>query len=223
MDWLTICADGATTPCVAPVQAAYLLAVIVGIVLLAVVVRRSRDFTTATLSLMAVAIAINITVGSLTALLRLPLYLDSVGTVLVGALAGPWAGALTGLLSNLVWSILPIPGGAGPATAFFAPVAATVGLMAGFWASRGVFSLRSDDDRIGGFLSLALGIAAAGHRHARRPGDRRHRVRPGRPASQVRFAADRGRDRGGGRRRRRGSADARSSAFEATTRGPGRT
>ena len=161
MDWLTICADGATTPCVAPVQAAYLLAIVAGVVLLAVVVRRSRDFTTATLSLMAVAIAINITIGSLTALLRLPLYLDSVGTVLVGALAGPWAGALTGLLSNLVWSLLPIPGGAGPATAFFAPVAATVGLLAGFWAGRGVFGLRADDDRIGEFLAIAVGIAAA--------------------------------------------------------------
>ena len=91
---------------------------------------------------MAVAIAINITVGSLTAALRLPIYLDSIGTVLVGALAGPWAGALTGLLSNLIWSLLPIPGGAGPATAFFAPVAAVIGLMAGFWASRGVFQLR---------------------------------------------------------------------------------
>lgn len=161
MDWLTICADGATDPCVAPIQAAYLLAILAGIVVLAMTVRRSRDFTTATLSLMAVAIAINIAVGSLTAFLRLPLYLDSVGTVLVGALAGPWAGALTGLLSNLVWSLLPIPGGAGPATAFFAPVAATVGLLAGFWASRGVFSLRADDDRIGGFLALAFGIGVA--------------------------------------------------------------
>ncbi len=161
MDWLTVCVEGATTPCVAPVQLAYLLAIVVAIGLLAMVARRSRDLSTAVLSLMAVAIAINIAVGSLTVALRLPLYLDSVGTVLVGALAGPWAGALTGLLSNLVWSILPIPGGAGPATAFFAPVAATIGLMAGFWASRGVFRLRSDDSRIGGFLALALGIGAA--------------------------------------------------------------
>ena len=161
MDWLTICADGATASCVAPVQAAYLVGVVVLAVLLVVAGRRSRDFATATLSLMAVAIAINIALGSVTALLRLPLYLDSVGTVLVGALAGPWAGALTGLLSDLVWSLLPIPGGAGPTTAFFAPVAAAVGLIAGFWASRGVFGLRSGDDRIGGFLALALGFAAA--------------------------------------------------------------
>ena len=83
---------------------------------------------------MAVAIAINIAVGSITYALRLPIYLDSIGTVLVGALAGPWAGALTGILSNLIWSILPIPGGAGPTAAFFAPVAGVIGLMAGFWA-----------------------------------------------------------------------------------------
>ena len=72
---------------------------------------------------MVVAIAINIAVGSIIIALRLPIYLDSIGTVLVGALAGPWAGALTGLLSNLIWSILPVPGGAGPTAAFFAPVA----------------------------------------------------------------------------------------------------
>lgn len=161
MDWLTICAEGATNPCVGTVQVAYLVAVVIGGLLLVLVGRRARDFSTAVLSLMAVAIAINITVGSLTAALRLPVYLDSIGTVLVGALAGPWAGALTGLLANLVWSLLPIPGGAGPATAFFAPVAAVIGLMAGFWANRGVFGLRADDARIGGFLALALGIGAS--------------------------------------------------------------
>jgi len=160
-DWLTICAADQAEGCVQPVQAAYLVALIVGAVLLFVAGRRARDFTTATLSLMAVAIAINVAVGSITFALRLPIYLDSIGTVLVGVLAGPWAGALTGLLSNLIWSILPIPGGAGPNAAFFAPVAAVIGLMAGFWGSRGVFRLRPEDARVGGFLALATGIAAA--------------------------------------------------------------
>ena len=99
------------------------MALVVGAVVLAIIGRRARDFTTAVLSLMAVAIAINIAVGSIIYALRLPIYLDSIGTVLVAALAGPWAGALTGILSNLIWSILPIPGGAGPTAAFFAPVA----------------------------------------------------------------------------------------------------
>lgn len=160
MDWLTICAEGQAEGCVDPVQAIYLAAILGGGILVAVLARRSRDLSTATLSLMAVAIAINIAVGSLAVALRLPIYLDSIGTVLVGVLAGPWAGALTGMLSNVIWSLLPVPGGAGPVAAFFAPTAAVIGLMAGFWGSRGVFQLRADDARIGGFLALAAGIGA---------------------------------------------------------------
>jgi hypothetical protein len=161
LDWLHICAAGEQTPCVAPVQVAYLLAVLVGAVVLTLIAIRSRDLANATLALMAVAIAINIAVGSLISALKLPIYLDSIGTVLVGVLAGPWAGALTGLLANLIWSILPVPGGAGPTIAFFAPVAAVIGLMAGFYGGRGVFRLRADDDRVGAFLALAAGVAAS--------------------------------------------------------------
>jgi uncharacterized membrane protein (DUF441 family) len=161
LDWLTICAPDQTEGCVQSVQLIYLVAVLIGTVLFALVARRSRDLPTSTLTLMPVAIAINVAVGSIAYALRLPIYLDSIGTVLVGVVAGPWAGALTGLLSNLIWSILPIPGGAGPTAAFFAPVAGVIGLMAGFWANRGVFRLRADDARVGGFLALATGIAAA--------------------------------------------------------------
>ena len=159
--WLTMCAEGQTEGCIPSIQIAYLAAILIGVILFFVIGRRSRDFTTAVLTLMPVAIAINIAVGAIAVALRLPIYLDSIGTVLVGALAGPWAGALTGILSNLIWSILPIPGGAGPTTAFFAPVAGVIGLMAGLWASRGVFQLRADDVRVGGFLSLAVGIVGA--------------------------------------------------------------
>ena len=161
-DWLTVCVEGQAENCIPLVQLAYLAALVLGTMIFAVIALRSRDLSTGTLVLITVAIAINIAVGSLTYALRLPVYLDSVGTVLVGALAGPWAGALTGLLANLIWSILPVPGGAGPTAAFFAPVAAVIGLMAGFWASRGVFRLRSDDSRVGQFLALAAGLAAAG-------------------------------------------------------------
>jgi hypothetical protein len=152
----------AGTSCVEPLQIAYLAGLLVLAVLLFVAARRSRDFSTSVLVLMPVAIAINIAVGSIAYALRLPIYLDSIGTVLVGVLAGPWAGALTGLLANLIWALLPVPGGAGPLAAFFSPVAAVIGLMAGFWGSRGVFQLRSDDERVGSFLALASGIAATG-------------------------------------------------------------
>ena len=161
MDWLTVCAGGQTTDCIPLTQAAYLVGLLVAVVLFALIARRTRDLSTATLTLIPVAIAINLAVGSIAVALRLPIYLDSIGTILVGALAGPWAGALTGLLANLIWSFLPIPGGAGPVAAFFAPVAAVIGLMAGFWASKGVFRVRPDDPRIGGFLAIAAGIGAA--------------------------------------------------------------
>jgi hypothetical protein len=161
--WLTtICAEGQTEDCLEPVQLAYLAALVVGALILFIAARRSRDLSTAVLALMPVAIAINIAVGAIVAALKLPIYLDSIGTVLVGVLAGPWAGALTGLLSNLIWALLPVPGGAGPIIAFFAPVAAVIGLLAGFWGARGVFQLRADDARVGSFLALAVGVAATG-------------------------------------------------------------
>src|SRR5688572_14771478 len=100
--------------------------------------RLKRDFNTTTWVMIPVAIAINIAIGMLVSTLRLPLYLDSIGTVMVGVLAGPWAGALTGLLSNLIWALLP-----GPTQgwiAWFAPVAAVIGLLAGFFAQSGWFS-----------------------------------------------------------------------------------
>jgi hypothetical protein len=164
LEWLwTPCTQelvDAGTPCVEPLQLAYLAGLVLLGVLLFVAARRSRDFNTSVVTLMPVAIAINIAVGSIVYFLHLPIYLDSIGTVLVGVLAGPWAGALTGLLANLIWSLLPVPGGASPLAAFFSPVAAVIGLMAGFWGSRGVFQLRADDARVGSFLALALGIVA---------------------------------------------------------------
>ncbi len=161
LSWLRICATGETEGCIPAVQAGYLLAILVGVVILIIAARRSRDLSTATLVLMAFGIAINVAVGSIIYALRLPIYVDSIGTVLVGVLAGPWAGALTGIFANLIWSILPIPGGAGPFAALFAPVAAVIGLLAGFWGAQGVFRLRSDDVRVGRFLAIALGVAGA--------------------------------------------------------------
>lgn len=64
--------------------------------------RLKRDFSTISLVMIPVAIAINIAIGQLVYTLKLPLYLDSIGTIFVGAVAGPWVGALTGLLSNLI-------------------------------------------------------------------------------------------------------------------------
>jgi hypothetical protein len=161
-DWLRVCSANDAAACVQPVQVAYLMALLIGVVIFGVALSRSRNLRTATLVLIPVGISINIAMGSIVAFLKLPIYLDSVGTVLVGVLGGPLAGALTGLLSDLIWSILPLAGGGSPTIAFFAPVGGVIGLMAGFWASRGVFRLQSGDPRVGSFLALATTAAAAG-------------------------------------------------------------
>jgi len=95
--------------------------------------RIRSDFTTLTWVMIPVAIAINIAVGQLIFALKIPLYLDSIGTVLVGVLAGPWAGALTGLLANLIWGL----SGLNVTYAPFAAVAAVIGLLAGLFGEAG--------------------------------------------------------------------------------------
>ncbi len=92
-----------------------------------------KDFNTLTLVTIPMAIALNIVVGQLVYALKIPLYLDSIGTVLVGVLAGGWAGALTGLLANLIWGLT----GLNVAYAPFAAVAAVIGLMAGLFSDLG--------------------------------------------------------------------------------------
>lgn len=96
-----------------------------------------KEFTTRTLVLIPIAIAINVAIGELVVRLKLPVYLDSIGTVLVGAIAGPWAGALTGGLANLIWGLF------NPYAAPFFYVAAVIGLLAGIAGKRGAFENES--------------------------------------------------------------------------------
>ena len=94
-----------------PIQVVYLMAVMVGVIG-SIIGRRSRDLSTTTLSLMPVAIAINIAVGAITFALscrRTWTRWHGAGWRPRGAVG---KGALTGLLSNLTWSLLPTCGAA---------------------------------------------------------------------------------------------------------------
>jgi hypothetical protein len=92
----------------------------------------ARQFDTRTVVLMPLAIAINIILGqTVAAALKIPIYLDSIGTILVGVVAGPIPGALTGFLANIIWTYVLPPPFQGPASAAFAIVAAVIGLLAG--------------------------------------------------------------------------------------------
>lgn len=110
-----------------------------------------KEFSTRTLVLIPIAIAINIAIGQLIFWLKLPIYLDSIGTVLVGVLVGPWAGAVTGGLTNLLWGVVPPPFQNTYAVPFFY-VAIVIGLMAGVFGKRGIFEKESPR-----WLSVVIG------------------------------------------------------------------
>lgn len=93
-----------------------------------------KDFNTMTWVLIPVAIAINIVIGQIVVLLKLPVYLDSIGTMLVAVLCGPWAGALTGTLTNIIWGLVIDPN----ALPWF-PVALFIGFVTGWCAVGGLF------------------------------------------------------------------------------------
>ena len=106
---------------------------------------------TSTLALIPVALVLNIVLGQFVGTALVPIYLDSIGTVLVAFLAGPAAGAATGLLSTIVWSFF------NPTLIPFAAGAAVIGCLAGLaarWgAVRSLWWLP--------LAALATGVAAA--------------------------------------------------------------
>ena len=93
-----------------------------------------KDFSLMCILLIPICIAINIVCGQITGMLKLPVYLDCIGTILSAVLAGPWVGALTGLLSNLINGIMD------PSYIPYSLVAVAVGLVAGFMARKKWFT-----------------------------------------------------------------------------------
>ena len=76
----------------------------------------------------------NLTLGQLTAALKIPFYMDMVGTVLVAVLCGPWSALIAGALSNILASAF-----GNPSMMFFIPVVIVIALFTSFLAARGWF------------------------------------------------------------------------------------
>lgn len=54
------------------------------------------------ISFISIAIAINLVGANLALFLRLPIYLDTIGTLLIAVILGPWYAASTAFLSALI-------------------------------------------------------------------------------------------------------------------------
>ncbi|MBI4419603.1 MAG: ECF transporter S component [Gemmatimonadetes bacterium] len=105
------------------------------------------------LALIPLAVGINLAMGQFAAATALPLFLDTVGTILVAALAGLVPALAAGLVSQIVFTMV-----SGNATWLaFLPVLLAVGAAAALAARRGLFGSTARALASG----LGLGLVAA--------------------------------------------------------------
>ncbi|MCE5172177.1 ECF transporter S component [Paenibacillus profundus] len=97
--------------------------------------RSMWSISTAALVLIPVAVGINY-IGKLFAgVLKLPLWLDAIGTVLSSMLAGPVIGGLSGLINNIIYGLTM-----DPISFVYALTSVFIGLAAGIMAHKGWIS-----------------------------------------------------------------------------------
>ncbi|MEF9970562.1 MAG: ECF transporter S component [Ruthenibacterium sp.] len=92
------------------------------------------DFSMLAILIIPIAVAVNFVGGQMASLLKLPMYLDTIGTIFAAMLCGPWVGAVAGALTNVVTGI------ANPVNFAFIPVNVIAGLLTGFLARYNMFS-----------------------------------------------------------------------------------
>ena len=89
------------------------------------------------LTLVGMGISLNV-IGALVALtLRLPIYLDSIGTILIACLLGPKYAVMTGVCGSLVSGMT-----FDPYSIYFAPVQISTGLFAGLMYNKGFLEVK---------------------------------------------------------------------------------
>src|SRR5690554_1718132 len=93
-----------------------------------------KKLSTMALLLVPIGIAINVVGGQIAVVLKLPVFIDVIGTILVGALAGPLLGGLTGLATNLILGIT------NPSWIPYAIVNVAIGIAAGYAGKKGWFT-----------------------------------------------------------------------------------
>lgn len=86
------------------------------------------------LFLIPIGVAVNFVGAQLAMALRLPIYLDAIGTLVVGALCGGLPGAIVGVISNTINSITY------PTYMWYGIISLIYGLLAAFLSKRKVFT-----------------------------------------------------------------------------------
>lgn len=92
------------------------------------------QFSTKSLVLIPIAVGINLIGGTLCSALKLPLFLDMIGTIVIACLSGPWVSALCGLLTNIFLALV-----ANPVYLPYSVVSILCGLVTGYMVKAGLF------------------------------------------------------------------------------------
>ncbi len=92
------------------------------------------QFSTKSLVLIPIAVGINLIGGTLCSTLKLPLFLDMIGTIVIACLSGPWVAALCGLLTNIFLALV-----ANPVYLPYSVVSILCGLVTGYMVKAGLF------------------------------------------------------------------------------------
>jgi energy-coupling factor transport system substrate-specific component len=114
-----------------------------------------KEFSLIAVLLIPVCVAINIVGFQLCQLLRLPVFLDSIGTITAGAIAGPWVGMATGAVTNAVNGVF------NPVYFAYTPTSVLIGLVAGLLGGCGMFA-KWWKTAISGVIIMAVATVCSG-------------------------------------------------------------
>ena len=94
--------------------------------------KSKTSYNLSVILLIPLGIAINFVGANLNAALKLPVYLDAIGTVFTGVLCGPWIGFITGVVTNIVTSVT------NPTQLPYLIVSGAIGIIAGICGRKGM-------------------------------------------------------------------------------------
>lgn len=115
---------------------------------------KGKKFSVLTVSLIPICVAVNVIGGQIASGLKLPIYLDSIGTFLVGALCGPIPGAAAGLITAIVSAMFS------PIMIAYFPITMIYGLVIGILASRKML-ISKGRVFLSGIMVAAIGVGLA--------------------------------------------------------------
>jgi len=108
------------------------------------------------LALIPLGIGLNMSLGTIVSMLKLPVYLDMIGTIVVTILSGLWAGVLTATLTQLIVSAT-----INPIYYNFIPTAVAIALFTHLAARKGAFRTMWGTVLAGIGLGIVSGVVSA--------------------------------------------------------------